>query len=333
MTLTPYQLGRVRVARAHADFTKLLFDSGSAVGWALVFAKRKGGLLLVVPPDVIPAHELEDASQDSYRGIYGPCAPLTVEQPTADGVAEEVDLIEIVVVDMKAGVARYLETYVEEEASGDEVAFVDGDGANLWPNVEALRAVVEPYLASMSEEARITPYCTASEGAATAEGAASSSAGGLVGDGAAAEPKAAREKPAIPKHYQTVPPKTTGPASTDEALRSILASTRALTETVEGIGRRVSGLEKGNGKGLQVPPPGTLGHGLQLLAPPFGKGKSLGGQSLLPAPPPRLKEVAMASPGLPPGSLDPVVEEEDAYGLDGVPAGLGQETSRAPRIA
>ena len=93
MPLNNRHLSSLRYARQTDQPTKLLLLHEGVGAECFVFARRRGGLLLVVPCEVFSSEELKAALDGGYRGTLGPSATISVTQETAlEGETREVSI-------------------------------------------------------------------------------------------------------------------------------------------------------------------------------------------------------------------------------------------------
>ena len=291
MPLTPHLLTKVKYAREADQYTKILLQWEGQGVHALLYSRRKGGLLAVLPPEAIPRETLDEARDGGYRGELGPYIFSTMEQDSefdAGGTAPGKDTIELLFVDLKVSGAKKMEFLRTEDLSGDEMYFCNEDSEMVWPDATALRIPGESFL-SQHGVPRVDGYVTAQSGEETqAE--------------AKATTKASSSGVLVPKWgYLGGPPepKADPAASSLEAMmKAVATDTRFMRQSMHAMEGRLSTLEKGKGPGLA----GLTSQGVQMLQGPpggvnFGRGKGLGAPSLLPSPPPRLGD-----PRVPPGA-------------------------------
>ena len=341
MVLTHRQRSASRLGWQDVSPARRIYMHGEQAVEAFVYARRRGGLLVVLPSEAIPEDELRDARAMSYRGVLGPSIVLEVEQDwpgEEDPTAEQTPIrIPVLVVDMRVAAAKDMHLHDPDSLSGDEMLFVTADSLDpVWPLVAGLRGGITDFLDNVqgAGQSRAEGYATALESAPSVEAVTAEEGGDGegAGDGAPAEgatvPKPPQKKalqkggPRLFPKLGSPPPPPALDASDPHAaaLAAILATTKALSGEFKSVQQRLTVLEKGGAPAVQA-----RAGGVQLLRPPaapkvVGVRAGLGGPSLLPSSPPRWGEPPGAAAV---GGYDEEAEEEDVDGgsLEGAPGG------------
>ena len=118
------------------------------------------GVILAIPPNVIPEDVLEQGQEDENDGMVGPSKVVTI----AVSGGEDGDLIEVLLVEMQMAVRQQLDRKGQRSRRA-----IRGFADNLQalPNLQELDAEVEAWLESGTT--RLEEYFTAVEGGGKAE--------------------------------------------------------------------------------------------------------------------------------------------------------------------
>ena len=129
MPLAGPQLGRLAAADRREDFDQLLLTWDDHIAACVWYARRRGGVLLVAPPEVVSAVEREAARGSGFGGLLGPSVGCTVAVVDSESGAE--DEVAVTLVDFKSDVRTQLARCPAEGPADEDIVFVTEQGGEL----------------------------------------------------------------------------------------------------------------------------------------------------------------------------------------------------------